>query len=94
MAYTLDVNLQWYEYNKCAEQEGYGKSFEPLLDKLSACPITQGIVYTETRKDKEERHNPLSRENDRYRHDRIQLVVLDVPVIIIKEPCAMEQKNR
>ena len=50
MAYTLDVNMQGYEYNKCAEQEGYGKSFEPLPDKLSACPVTQGIIYTETGK--------------------------------------------
>jgi len=75
MAYTLDVNLQGYEYDKCAEQEGYGKSFEPLPDKLSACPMTQGIVYTETRKEKEKRHDPLSHEIDRYRHDRIQLVV-------------------
>ena len=85
MAYTLDVNLQGYEYNKCAEQERYDESFEPLLYKLFACPITQGIIYTETRKDKEERHNPLSHENDRYGHDRIQLVVLYVPVIVIKE---------
>jgi hypothetical protein len=85
MVYTLDVNLQGYEYNKCAEQERYGKPFESLLDKLSACPITQGIIYTETRKYKEERHNSLSQENDRYRHDRIQLVVLYVPVIVIKE---------
>ena len=85
MAYTLDVNLQGHEYDKCAEQEGYGKSFEPLPDKLSACPVTQGIVYTETRKEKEKRHDPLSHEIDRYRHDRIQLVVLYVPVIVIKE---------
>jgi len=47
--------------------------------------MTQGIVYTETRKEKEKRHDPLSHEIDRYRHDRIQLVVLYVPVIVIKE---------
>jgi hypothetical protein len=56
--------------------------------------MTQGIVYTYTGKYKEERHNPLSHENNKYRHDRIQLVVLYVPVIVIKEPCAVEQKNR
>jgi hypothetical protein len=94
MAYTLDVNLQGYEYSKCAEQEGYGKSFESFLNKLSACPMTQGIIYTETGKEKEERHNPLSHENNKYGHDRIQLAVLYVPVIVIKEPCAMEQKDR
>ena len=90
--HSLQVDLWWSDDKYTDKYPRNQDTQASLLDEPTACSRPQGVIYSRSREDKEERHHPLVKELYMKGRRETGRSVLYMPTVKVKEPVAMKEE--
>ena len=92
MGQPFKIDLRWGDNKPADDYYGNQDPQDSLLSKTTGGSESQGIIYTRSGEDKEDRHQPEATEFDKNSRPEAGLGTLNMPIPKVKEPAVVKEK--